>query len=132
MPIAQLPDPNMPYLLFMDASKYSYSGMLTKASADESNEALAQLLTDKSPLTSVESQTQDLKLNFNLVHPVVYISGSFTESQYRWPAITKKCFGIFMSIKNAHSTCIILAYLCDWTIQFSQVIQIMKNVTLGT
>ena len=53
----------------MDASKYCYSGVVTQASTDESNEALVQLLTDNDPLTSVESQTQDLKLNANLVHP---------------------------------------------------------------
>ena len=100
MPITQLPDQNKPYLLFTDASKYCYSGMLTQASMDESNKALVKPLTDKEPFTSVESQTQDLKLNFNLVHPVAYISGSFTESQCRWPAITRECFGIFMSIKK--------------------------------
>ena len=37
--------------------------MLTQESTDESNEALLKLLTDKDPLTNVESQTQDLKLN---------------------------------------------------------------------
>ena len=74
--------------------------ILTQTSMDESNEALIQLLTDKDLLTSVESQTQDLKLNSNLVHPVTYISGSFTESQCRWPTITKECFDIFMSIKK--------------------------------
>ena len=69
----------------MDASKYCYFGVLTQASIDESNKALVQLLTDNDPPTSVESQIQDLKLNANLVHPVAYISGSFTESQYRRP-----------------------------------------------
>ena len=99
-PIVQWPDPNKPYLLFMDASKYCYSGMLTQASMDESNEALLKLLTDEDPFTSVELQTQDLKLNSTLVQPVAYISGNFTESQYRWPAITKECFSVFMSIKK--------------------------------
>ena len=67
---------------------------------DKWNEALIQLFTDKDPLTSVESQTQDLNLNSSLVHPAAYISGSFTESQCWWPAITKEYFGIFMSFKN--------------------------------
>ena len=99
MPIVQLPDPNEPYILFKDASKYCWSGILKQASMDESNEALIQLLTEKNPLTNVESQTQDLELNSNLV-PVAYISGIFTKSQCRWPAITKECFGIFMLIKK--------------------------------
>ena len=91
-PIVQLPDHNMPYLLFTDASKYCYSGILTQASMDEYNEVLVWLLLDSDPLTSVESQTQVLKLNTNVVHPVAYISGGFTESQCRWPTITKECF----------------------------------------
>ena len=107
MPIIQLPDPNKPYLLFMDESKHCYSGILTQASTDESNAVLIQLPIDNDPLTSVESQTQDLRLNSNLVHPVAYISGSFTESQCRWPTITKECFGIFMSIKKCSF------YLCN-------------------
>ena len=84
----------------MDASNYCYSGVITQASTDESNEALVQLLLDNDPLTSVESQTQALKLNANLVLPIAFISGSLTESQCRWPAITKECFGTFMSIKK--------------------------------
>ena len=59
-PIVQVPDPNKPYLLFTDKSKFCYSGMLTQASTDKSNKALIKLLTDKDPLTSVQSQTQDL------------------------------------------------------------------------
>ena len=86
MPIVQLSDPNQPYLLVMDMSKYSYSGVLRQASMDESNEALLKLLTDKDLVTNVESQTLDLKLNSNLVH--------------RWPTITKECFSVFMSIKK--------------------------------
>ena len=81
-PIVQLPDPNKPYLLFTDASKFCYSGMLIKASTDESNKALIKLLTDKDPLKSVPLKTQDLQLN-SVVHPVAYISGSFIESQCR-------------------------------------------------
>ena len=64
----------------MDASKFCYSGVLTQASTDESNKALIKLLTDKDPLTSVQSETQDLQLKSNVVHPVAYISDSFTES----------------------------------------------------
>ena len=98
MPIVQLPDPNKPYLLFTDVSKFCYSSVLTQASTDGSNKALIKLFAEKDPCKSVESQTHDLQLNSNIVPPVAYVSGSFNESQYRWPAITKECFGIFMSI----------------------------------
>ena len=100
MPVGQLPDPNKLYLLFTDASKFCYSDMLTQASTDKTNETIIKLLTDKDPIKSVESQTQDLQLKSNIVHPVAYISGSFNKSQCRWPTITKECFGIFMSIKK--------------------------------
>ena len=82
-PIVQLPDNHKPYILFTDASKFCNSGVLTQASTDESNKALIKLLTDKDPLKSVKSQMQDLQPKPNIVHPVVYISGNFTESQYR-------------------------------------------------
>ena len=105
MPIAQLPDPNNPYLLFTDECKFFfYSGMLTQASTYESNETLIKLLTDKDPLQGVKSQNQDLQLKSNVIDPVAYISASFNESQNRWPALTKECFGIFMSINNVPFT----------------------------
>ena len=94
--IAQLPDPSKPYLLFMDAIKFCYSGMLTQTFNNESNKAPKKLLTDK----SAQSQTQDLQLNSNVVHPVAYISDSFTKSQCRWPVIRRECFGVFMPIRK--------------------------------
>ena len=86
--LVQLPNPNKPYLLFMDASKFCYSGIHTQASTDKSNKALLKLLTDNYLLKSVHSQTQNLLLN-SIVLPVAYISGSFAETQCRWPAITR-------------------------------------------
>ena len=80
MPKVQLPDPHKLYLLFTDASELCYLGMLMQVSTDELNEALIKLLTQKDPLKSVESQMQDLQLISNVVHPVAYNSGSFTES----------------------------------------------------
>ena len=46
-PIGQLPDPNKPYLLFTDASKFCYLGVLTQASMKESYEALMRILTSE-------------------------------------------------------------------------------------
>ena len=86
-PIAQLPNPNKPYLLFTGVSKFSYSGILTQASTKDSNEALIKLITSKDPLNSIASQTQNLRLYSTIVHSVLYISGSFNQSQCRWPAI---------------------------------------------
>ena len=58
------------------------------------------MLTDMDPLKSVESQTQVYQLESNIVHLVAYISGSFSESQCRLPAIIKECFTVFVSIKK--------------------------------
>ena len=54
--------------------------MLTQASTKESDEALIKMLTDKDPLESVKYQTQDLRLNSNVLHPVAYISGVSIEA----------------------------------------------------
>ena len=70
-PIVRLPDPNKPYLLFTDASKFCYWDVLTQAFTADSNEALLKILTSKAPLKSVESQTQDLQLTSSVVHPLV-------------------------------------------------------------
>ena len=99
-PITQLPDPNKPYLLFKDTSKFCYSGILTQASTKDSNEALMRILTSKDPIKNVESQMQDLQLDSSIIHPVAYISDSFSLSQCRWPGITKEHFSVFMSIKT--------------------------------
>ena len=77
-----------------------WANFAIQASTDKSNEALIKLLTDEDPLKSVESQMQDLQLKSSVVHPVAYISGSFTESRCRWPAINKGMFWHFMSIKK--------------------------------
>ena len=78
--------------------------VFTQASTEDSNESLLIILTSEDPLKSVESQTQDLWLDSNVIHPVAYISGSFSQSQCRWPVITKECFSVFMSIKNVPFT----------------------------
>ena len=55
--IVHLPDPNKPYLLFTDMSKFCYSGVLTEASTENSNEALLRILTSEDPLKSGISNT---------------------------------------------------------------------------
>ena len=59
-----------------------------------------RILTSETLLTTIESQTQDLELPSNVIHPVGYTSGNFNQSQFRWPEITKECFSVFMSIKK--------------------------------
>ena len=108
--IVQLPDPNRPYLLFTDASKFCYSGVLTNASTAYSNEVLLKILTKEAIIIHVDSQTQDLWLESNVIHLVAYIPGSFGHSQWRWPAIIKECFSVFISIKKCSFTYKTLTY----------------------
>ena len=74
--------------------------MLTQTSTEDSNEALLRMLTSEGPLKSVESQTWDLQLESNIIHPVALISGRFSQSQCRWPVIKKECLSVFMLIKK--------------------------------
>ena len=96
-PIVQLPDPDKSYLLFTDIPllRCAYS-----STHKDSDEALVKIITSKDPLYSVASQTRDLQLDSPVVHPVAYISGSFSKGHYKWSAIMKECFSIFMSIKK--------------------------------
>ena len=89
-PIGQLPDQNKPYLLFTDASKFCYSGVVTQTSTAESIEYLLKILTCEAPISSVELQTQDLQIGSNVIHPVAYISDSFCQSKCRWPTMDKR------------------------------------------
>ena len=65
--IVQSPDPNKLCLLFTDTGKFCYSDVLNPASTNESNKVLIKLLTDKDPLKSVISQTEDLPLKSVMV-----------------------------------------------------------------
>ena len=58
--IVQLPDPSKPYLLFMDASKFCYLGVLTQASTKESNEALMRISHQQDSTNKCYITTQDL------------------------------------------------------------------------
>ena len=57
-------------------------------SIKDSNKALVRIHPGKDPSESVDSQTLDLQIDSNIVHPVAYISGPFSQSQCTWPTIT--------------------------------------------
>ena len=70
-PILTYPDPNLPYVLFTDASKY----------------------TQKKTHVFKEKETK-------LLHPIMYMSGLFRGSQINWVCLTKEAYAICMSIKK--------------------------------
>ncbi|MCG8430404.1 MAG: reverse transcriptase, partial [Candidatus Omnitrophica bacterium] len=73
-PILKYPDTNKSYMLFTDASKYAWAGVLTQGYPDEQGKT-----------------TQ---------HPVAYVSGLFNKTQVKWAALTKEAFAIYKSVKK--------------------------------
>ena len=76
-PILQFPDPNKPYILYTDPSKYAWSCVLTQ-----------QYIHEK--------DGKQVTVN----HPITYVSGLFKGSEMNWAALTKEAYAIYMSIKK--------------------------------
>ena len=76
-PILKFPDPQKPYVLYTDASKYMWAGVLTQP---YTKEAEGKVVTTH--------------------HPVTYVSGLFRGSQLNWAAFTKEAYAIYMSVKK--------------------------------
>ena len=76
-PILTYPNPNLPYLLFTDASKYAWACVLTQ---------------EKTHI----SEGKEVKI----LHPITYMSGLFRGSQINWACLTKEAYAIYMSIKK--------------------------------
>ena len=76
-PILTYPDPNLPYVLFTDASKYAWACVLTQEKTHVMEEKEVKIL-----------------------HPITYMSGLFRGSQMNWACLTKEAYAIYMSIKK--------------------------------
>ena len=76
-PILTYPDPNLPYVLFTDASKYAWACVLTQEKTQQIEEKEVKIL-----------------------HPITYMSGLFHGSQMNWACLTKEAYAIYMSIKK--------------------------------
>ena len=76
-PILTYPDPNLPYVLFTDASKYAWACVLTQEKTHQTEEKEVKIL-----------------------HPITYMSGLFQGSQMNWVCLTKEAYAIYMSIKK--------------------------------
>ena len=75
------PNPNESYVLYMDASKHNWAGVLTEQK-----------------LTKVNGESVISFL------PITYISGTFMGSQKNWSTLTKQVYAIYMSFRNCHTT----------------------------
>ena len=76
-PVLVYPDPNKPYTLYTDASKYAWAGVLTQE---------CTTIVDGKEVT--------------LQHPITYISGLFQGSQVNWATLTKEAYAIYISCKK--------------------------------
>ena len=76
-PILTYPDPNLPYVLFIDASKYAWACVLTQEKAHMFEEKEVKIL-----------------------HPITYMSGLFIGSQINWACLAKEAYVIYLSIKK--------------------------------
>ena len=76
-PILTYPDPNLPYVLFTDASKYAWVCVLTQ----EKTHTLERKET-------------------KLLHPIMYMSGLFRGSHLNWACLIKEAYAIYVSIKK--------------------------------
>ena len=76
-PILAYPDQNLPYVLFMDASKYAWACVLTQ---------------EKTPIF------EEKKIKILL--PITHMSGLFRGHQINWACLAKEAYAIYMSIKK--------------------------------
>ena len=76
-PILKYPDPHEEYILYTDASKYAWAGVLTQ---------------------EYQYDRDSGKININ--HPITYVSGLFKGSQINWTALTKEAYAIYMCVKK--------------------------------
>ena len=76
-PILQYPDPNKPYMLFTDASKYAWSCVLMQE--------YTHILEGKEQ---------------KVLHLITYMSRLFKGSQLNWACLTKEVYAIYMSVKK--------------------------------
>ena len=76
-PILTYTDPNLPYVLFTDASKYAWGCVLTQEKTN-----------------MVEGK------EIKILHPITYMSGLFRGSQMNWACLNKEAYAIYMPIKK--------------------------------
>ena len=87
-PILWYPDPERPYVLFTDASKYGWAEVLTQLCEEIDESTPSNANTDATPKKSV------------VHHPVTYISGLLRGSQLNWTALTKEAYAIYLSVRK--------------------------------
>ena len=78
-PVLKYPKPDQPYVLYTDASKYAWAGVLTQAY--------------QHTIGGIEKE---------IYHPVMYVSGLFRGPQINWAALVKEAYAIYMAARKLH------------------------------
>ena len=78
-PVLKYPKPDQPYVLYTDASKYAWAGVLTQAYQH-----------------SMEGGEKEI------FHPVTYVSGLFKGPQLNWAVLVKEAYAIYMAARKLH------------------------------
>ena len=78
-PVLKYPNLDRPYMLYTDASKYAWAGVLTQAY--------------RHTMDGVEKE---------IYHPVTYVSGLFRGPQINWAALVKEAHAIYMAARKLH------------------------------
>ena len=78
-PVLKYPNPDQPYVLYTDASKYAWAGVLTQAHTHA--------------VDGIEKEIH---------HPVTYVSGLFRGPQINLAALVKEAYAIYMAARKLH------------------------------
>ena len=77
-PVLRYPDPNLPYILYTDSSKYTWSGILMQ----------------KQMVDLPDGSQQEIEVQ------ITQQSGTYAESQEKWSTIKKEAYTIYTSFKK--------------------------------
>ena len=78
-PVLKYPNPDRPYVLYTDASKYAWAGVLMQAYTHA--------------VDGVEKEVH---------HSVTYVSGLFRGPQVNWATLVKEAYAIYMATRKLH------------------------------
>ena len=90
-PILKYPEPEKPYTLFIDASKYAWAYVLTQVYSHV-----------------IGKERTSLTL-------ITYVSGLFQGSQLNWVPLSKEAYAIYMSVQKLSSILMMLILLLGVT-----------------
>ena len=93
-PILRYPNPELPYVLYTDASKYAWGAVLMQAASE--GEDKTKVKSSAKQVSAIEDKGYEKER----LHPITYVSGQFQGSQLNWAALTKEAYAIYRAIKK--------------------------------